>query len=66
MAYTPVAYTDSTAVERMLRVSNNKITIGNEPGQITTDDIEAYILNSSRRIDAQLRRFVLFEFYYTY
>jgi hypothetical protein len=59
MAYTATAYTDLATVKRVLRVSNNKIRIGDEPNDtMTTDDTNAYILDASRVIDGTIRQSV--------
>lgn len=61
MAYAPIAYTTSTEVERILRTSNNKIIVGNNPGELSTADLDGYILDASKFIDAFLRQVVLFD-----
>lgn len=59
MAYVPVPYTTVSVVERILRTSNNKITIGPDAGQITNADVEGFILDASKKIDAFARKVVI-------
>jgi len=61
MAYAPIAYTTDTAVERILRTSNNKIKIGTDPGNLSPTDLAAYILDASMFIDSFLREVTLVE-----
>jgi hypothetical protein len=53
MAYTPIAYTTQEVVARLLRVANAKIKIGDmdDGSSITSEDVDAYILDASRLID---------------
>lgn len=59
--YSPIAYTTRASVERLLRVSNNKIKVGTNPGEITPADIDEFILDASRYIDSFIRATAVFE-----
>lgn len=59
MPYSPVPYTTAGDVNRILRSSKGKIKIGNEPNDhLTSDDLDAYILDASRFMDAVLMKFI--------
>lgn len=60
MAYTPTPYTTLDDVKRILRTSNNKIRIGNNPGEISEADINGFILDASRFIDGYCRSVIGF------
>lgn len=59
MAYAPVPYTTQAEVETILRTSNNKITIGTDPGEIAPTDVAVFILQASKFIDGFVRSCVL-------
>jgi len=58
--YVATPYTTAASVKRLLRVANNKITIGDEGSNadLTSEDLDEYILDGSRRIDSMLRKIV--------
>jgi len=60
MAYSPIAYTTSETVQRLLRVSNNKIRVGTDPGELSPTDLDGFILDASEYIDGFLRNVVGF------
>ena len=60
MPYASIPYTTVAAVSRILRTANNKIRVGSDPGGITEEDVEAYILDASAFIDSFLRDVVGF------
>ena len=55
MAYSPIPYTDQANVTRILRTSNTKIRIGSAAGEISSADVDAYIIDASEKIDAFIR-----------
>jgi len=61
MAYAPIAYTSDTRVKKILRTSNNKITIGSGDGEITQADLDDYIIEASEFIDGFIRAVVGFD-----
>ena len=55
MPYAPIPYTTQASVERLLRVSNNKVRVGTDPGEVTPADINEFILEASMYIDSFIR-----------
>ena len=59
MSYTPTAYTDRNTVKRILRTVNNKVSFGSNPNDVmSNEDLDAYILDASRKIDATLMKVI--------
>jgi len=59
MAYIAIPYTNQETVERILRVAKAKIKIGDtEQDDMTTGDVDEYILDASKMIDSMLRKIV--------
>lgn len=61
MAYAPIAYTTNAKVQRLLRTSNNKIRVGTAPGCISSEDVDAYIIDASEFIDGFCRSVIGFD-----
>lgn len=61
MAYAAIPYTTAAIVSRILRIANNKIRIGTNPGELSPTDLEGFILDASEYIDGYLRSVVGFD-----